>query len=75
MNSDIFNPIRRVLKKGSTASRFDQSLFNKYSKGQIDIEECMSSFFYNNKVEGRDREKITEELFKAWLYSEGYGLL
>ena len=75
MNSDVFNPIRRSLKKGLTASRFDQSIFNKYSKGKISLEECMSSFFYNNGVKEKDREKITEEMFKAWLYSEGYGLL
>ena len=70
----MFEPITKVLKKGINAAGEDQKRFNAYSKGKITLEECMDWFFYNNNVRQQDREKITAELFKAWLYTEGYGM-
>lgn len=70
----MFRPITKVLKKGIKAAGEDQKRFNAYSKGLITLEECMDWFFYNNNVRQQDREKITAELFKAWLYTEGYGM-
>ena len=70
----MFDPIIKVLKKGVNASMNDQKAFNKYSRGLMTIEECMDWFFYNNKVREADRQKISQDLFKAWLYTEGYGM-
>lgn len=69
----MFKPITKVLKKGLNATRIDQKIFNDYSKGVISLNDCMSMFFKNNRVSKTEQEAITQDLFKAWLYTEGYG--
>lgn len=69
----MFKPITKVLKKGASAVWYDQKAFNDYSRGEISIEECMDKFFNNNQVKKEERAEITQDLFKKWLYTEGYG--
>lgn len=69
-----FEVINKLLKKGTNAARGDQQAFNKYSKGIITFEECKTCFFNNNGIYRREeRELITDELLKEWIYSPGYG--
>lgn len=70
----MFEPISRVLKKSLNSVRLDQKIFNEYSKGKMSLETCMEMFFRNNNVKDDARALITEDLFKAWLYTEGYGM-
>lgn len=71
----MFEPITKVLKKGNGAANEDQKRFNQYSRGIISIDECLSWFFFNNKVRDRDRKAITHDLFNQWLRSLGYGVM
>lgn len=70
----MFRPITKVLKKGIKAAQEDQKRFNQYAQGKISLDECLEWFFWNNNVKPKDREAITKDLFKNWLYVEGYGM-
>lgn len=72
MNNNL-DIIRRYLKRGHTASSHDQKAFNKYSKGEMTLEECKSRFFYNNGIKSeKERSIITDELFIEWLGTIGF---
>lgn len=61
------NEIYLLLKKGASCK--DQKLFTEYSKGLIDVKQCLDGFIKNNNIKDA---MIMEYDFTLWLSSIGY---
>lgn len=66
-----FEPIARLLYKGSFTADRDSRLFHQYERGEVSLEDCIKDFLKHNGCEHK-AGTFTPELFKEWLESLGY---
>ena len=60
-----------ILKRGATASAYDQKIFNRWKCKQLTLRECFEWFMKNN-VGHVDERYWNPTLFEQWLHSLGY---
>lgn len=63
-----FETIAMNLRHDDKTSSNDKTCFEKYVEGAITLEECLSKFKRNNKIQCH----INLDLFRRWLMSLGW---